>query len=563
MADDVLHKLTVYKLSNTALGSVAIPSYKLVSDDDWKIGDKSFPFRLQFFKNGPFQAPWLSVFEPLKLGLAPKDVPQSVVSGFVLFVQVDKSLYAVTGGVGHIHLRKHCQIEHRFGIELARRILAVPELRGLSQRDTGGVVNALDRVFRGLYNPQGDINNLKRVLTHVRGTLQKQNPLQAKIGRSIRASDALTVNGSKTFADVIAFLAEVDTLLEKGALKIIIPQLEHIDRKVHRTLLTELEAGLVDALVNFKVDETHAFFLDNEDIGYLPDRVTKYELIFNYKKYAADTFVDVFVYVRDILSAIKSADKRRDALFRMRLRVHFDDGADDTRALSYFLCGDVEHKNDVYFLNHELWYRASDEFIKIIKSELDNIECIDPAAIGLQDWDKARFPREKDFNAAHKSHVLMDRRLVKVPEEKGGIECCDLLSSSDNTVTLVHVKHDTGAALRALFAQGFVSAKLYAESEVFRSKVHAGDLVANGTAVTKSELRSLKALSQRHRREMRVVFAIFDDTKSHKVAAAATTASQVLKGTLSTFAKVDLLEHVSSLRALGYGVAVSRIRPYP
>lgn len=198
MADDVLHKLTVYKLSNTALGSVAIPSYKLVSDDDWKIGDKSFPFRLLFFKKGPFQAPWLSVFEPLKLALALKDVPQSVVSGFVLFVQVDKSLYAVTGGVGHIHLRKHCQIEHRFGIELARRILAVPELRGLSQRDTGGVVNALDRVFRGLYNPQGDINNLKRVLTHVRGTLQKQNPLQAKIGRSIRASDALTVNGSKT-----------------------------------------------------------------------------------------------------------------------------------------------------------------------------------------------------------------------------------------------------------------------------------------------------------------------------------------------------------------------------
>ncbi len=33
MTNDVIHKLTVYKSSNVALKSVAIPLYKLVSED--------------------------------------------------------------------------------------------------------------------------------------------------------------------------------------------------------------------------------------------------------------------------------------------------------------------------------------------------------------------------------------------------------------------------------------------------------------------------------------------------------------------------------------------------
>lgn len=217
----------------------------------------------------------------------------------------------------------------------------------------------------------------------------------------------------------------------------------------------------------------------------------------------------------------------------------------------------------MYFLNNKLWYRASDEFIKLIENELDNIECLDPTMIGLKEWDKSKFPVEKEFNKAHKDLLVMDFRLVQIADEKGSIEFCDLLRSTPETVELVHVKHDTGAALRALFAQGFVSAKLYAESSEFRSKVYRGKLTGSGSAFTKKDLATLKALNKRQRREIKVVFAIFDDTKSHIVAPTATTTSKILNGTLSTFAKVDLLDRVTNMRAMGYGVAVSRIKPYP
>jgi uncharacterized protein (TIGR04141 family) len=195
--------------------------------------------------------------------------------------------------------------------------------------------------------------------------------------------------------------------------------------------------------------------------------------------------------------------------------------------------------------------------------ELDNIECVDPEKLGLIEWDKSKFHEEKDFNAGQRRFVVMDRQCVVVANEKGPIEFCDLLKVSADRVLLIHVKPDTGAALRALFAQGFVSARLYSESESFRAKIHHGDIKTTGAGFTTKELNVLKSLEKRHRREMHIIFAIFDETPSHTVPSAATTTSEILKGALTTFAKVDLLDRVTNIRAMGYEVAVCRIKPYP
>jgi len=564
MSKDAINKLTVYKLKQVVLDSIEIPSFKEVGNGNWKMKQEKFRYCLFFHKNGPRTVGWLSVFQmALNLKLNPKDIPETMTSGFILIVQVKKSFYAVTGGVGHFHLRKHLTIEPRFGIDLAQRILSLPELRGLAQRDTSGIVNTMDRIFRGPYNPIGDINNLKRVLTHVRGALQKTNTLQATVGRSIQASDALTVNGSKTFDDIIKFLIQVDDLWVRGKVKLTIPQLEYINKRANGALLEELELQLVLALSRYNPDATHSLFLDNEDIGYLPDRVVRYELLYRRQKHEANTFVEVFEHVRNLISNLDTNDKKVEAFHRMNLSVYFDDENTERRSLSYFICGDIQYNNNVYFLNHQLWYRASDEFLNIMNGELDNIECIDPSKLELKEWNTSKYQEEKDFNAAHKTLLVMDRNLVKVTGEKGGIEFCDLFRVLSDGIQLIHVKHETGAALRALFAQGFVSARLYSESEEFRAKIHNGKLEYRNEALKKSDLAKLHDLKKWHRHEMKVIFAIFDDTKSHAVDSKGTATSEVLKGTFSTFAKVDLLDRVTTIRAMGYGVAVCRIKPYP
>jgi len=562
MPNECINKLTVYKLAPVILSLMKIPGYTLVADGKWKHRRTDYSYRLFFHKDGPHPPSWLAVFNRLNLKLAKKDIPQTMNSGFILLLEVGGVVFGITGGVGHIHLRKSLTIEHRFGLELAERILALPELRGLTQRDTSGVVNALDRAFRGVYNPEGDINNLKRVLTHVRGTLQKTNPLQAIIGKSIQASDALTVNGSKKFEDIIRLLLETNKLIARGKTQLRIPQLERIDSKTHSALIDQLEMALTRTLSKYNPDDTHSLFLDNEDVGYLPDRVVKFELRYKRKKYECETFVEVFQSVRTLLVTLASIQDQHEALKRMNLKLTFDDGFTETRSLIYFICGDITQRNDVYFLNNRQWYRASPDFIRVMTRELDNIECIDPDKLGLTEWDKSKFREEKDFNKGQGGFIVMDRQCVVIANEKGPIEFCDLLKVSSDRILLIHVKPDTGAALRALFAQGFVSARLYAESEAFRSNIHQGNLKMTDGGLTTSQLSVLKGLEKRHRREMRIVLAIFDDTPSHTVQPGATMTSEILKGALTTFAKVDLLDRATNIRAMGYDVALCRIKPY-
>ena len=108
-----------------------------------------------------------------------------------------------------------------------------------------------------------------------------------------------------------------------------------------------------------------------------------------------------------------------------------------------------------------------------------------------------------------------------------------------------------------------MSAKLYDEDAEFKSKVHSADLQQAAPALTDEQKQVLSSLSEMLKKDMKIVYAIFDSTQSHHVSPEARATSERLNGTLTTFAKVDLLERVSSIRAMGYNVAVTRIKPYP
>jgi len=565
MSANEISKITVYRLKISNIQDLTLEGFDLVAEDTIRVDQIRCFYRVYFLKQHQKEASWYSVFREI-LQSNRVEIPKTLTSGFVLLVQHNtSSCYGVVGGVGHLYLKKACEIEPRFGITLAEAILSIPELRGLVQKDTSGEVIYLNRAFRGVYNPHGDVNNLKRVLTNVRGSLRKENEFYEEIGHSIQASDALSVNGRKSFSDILTFLVKVDALWASGARKITIPQLEQINKKSHGEILEQLESRLVQTLCNYSSDETINLFLDNEEIGYLPDRVMKYSLIFARKRYDAESYEDVFNNIRDVLLTVEES-KRMSVFQKMYLELTFDDDAIEKRELAYFICGDVVHNNNVYFINNKLWYRASDDYISKLDSELDNIEYIKSEDVELIKWDEQKYTgrrAEQQYNEANSCFVMLDCHLVNIAGQRGGIEFCDLLKNTTGEVQLVHVKHDCGAALRALFAQGYVSAKLYAESEEFRTKVHSGNLTGADASFQKTAKPILSSLGEVHKRKMKVVFAIFDNKESHKVPAAVRETSEYLRGTLTTFAKVDLLERVNAIRGMGYGVAVTRIEPYP
>lgn len=560
MADKGLTRLTVYRLADNDIASVSIPGYKLAATGTETKHSKPVTYRLLFYRKGPHPPGWFFAFDHLTMLLPAGDMPETISSGFILLVNVVTSSFAVTGGVGHIHLRNKVTIEHRFGIDLAQRMLSLADLRGLGQRDTSGVVNIIDRGFRSRYNPKGDLNNLRRVLKNVRGAFGRKDPLYAEIGSSLLASDALTVNGRKKLDDVFAFLVRIEDVWSTTPPQLSIPQLEHISKKTHKPLLEKLQAALVDELLKYDPDTSHSFFLDNEDLGYLPDRVIHYEIHLTGESRTGTSYHDVLAHVRDLLAALPITDRRK-ALDQLTTTIEFEDGFSATFSLKHLLCGDVTYDGDVYFIDNEDWYRASKEYVTALTRELDNIECMPPSALGLTDWSSAD---EATYNANHIALRVFDRHPVRIAGEKGPVEFCDLLSEKPDRIYLIHVKPESGAALRALFAQGFVSADLYAQSDEFRERVFTGDLQKdNGKPIDSAAQAALAALKSRPLRELTVVFAIYDDTPSHTVPSGATQTSDVFNGTLTTFAKVDLLNRSTALRAMGYEVAVCRIQPYP
>lgn len=558
-------RTTVYRVKISRFDDVDLQDYQLVCDGTASADSVSLPYRLYFLNQPPPRAAsWYWVFRDL-LETTPHAEPIVAVAGFVLLVQVNESFYAVTGGVGHTHLKQAASLEYRFGIALAQKILSVPEIRGLAQRDTGGIVNSLDRVFRGSYDPAGEVANLKRVLTKVRGKLSKENEHYRVVGGSIDAGDAVTANRSRTFHELMEFLVAVDRVWRSDERGLRIPQLECIEKKRNAPLLDALDAALVERLAQYN-PEGDDFFLDSPEVLYLPDRVDSYRLTGPYRGMAEQpTYEACLDQVRQVLSNLDQSD-RLAAYRKINIDLTFDDGHHERIALRKYICGDLALNHEVYFINQGLWFKASPDYLDLLERELEEIPFRDPADLGLLEWDTALYngeDAEAKFNGAHTDHVVLDCRFVTVPGQRGKIELCDLMKDVDGKVMFVHVKHAHGAALRALFAQGLVSAELFALSTTFRDRVCAGQLSEKNGPLSEEDLALLASLRTKPRHEITVVFAIFDEDEGHGADDHARTVATALKGTLTLFAKVDLVGRVSSLRTMGYNIAVTRIRPWP
>lgn len=568
MSKDKISRVTVFRMKIESNTELVLRGYNLVHSGAHKATDKSLRFWL-YFLDSPRRAPkWFSLFASLEL---PKEnIPKTQDTGFALLIQVGKSFYAVSGGLAHIELSSQNKIEHQFGSIMAEKMLSLPELRGLVQRDTSGVVNRLDRNFRSSYDPGGEIDNLRRVLSSVRGRLDKENPLYSAIGKSITAGNSLTVNGSKSLAEIFQLVAKIEEIWQVSEKRISIPKLEQIEKKFHGPLLLTLEERLVSTLASYT--KGASLILDSDDLGFffLPDRVSSYQLLVGRSAMPpVETSEEVFQQVAEALAALPGIEEQKHAYnTKMRLKVVLDDTVSTTKKLSAFICGDVTCDDEVFFVNNQLWYRADEKFVEKLDREIDNIQFLPPAELGLLDWDSTRFSgmrAEYNFNemcSINSGLLFLDCRTVMVPGEKGTVEFCDLMKADNSRVELIHVKKANGAELRALFAQGFVAAKLYSESADFRTWVHTASLTG-AVKMREDEKTALGDLKGRQKREFRIVFAIFDETPSNSVATGARLTSQMLNGTLTPFSKVDLLERAQTIRAMGYDVAVTRIGPYP
>lgn len=574
-ADDTVNRITVYRLKKAlscTTGQYITDYNEVSSNDGFGTTDATIKFSVYFQKPDTDPPKWLGLFS--KLGIeytSGEDSLKPIVatSGFIILINVSGSTYACTGGNGHFKLTGELETYPRFGIDIARRILRRDELKSLAQKDTTSFVHSIERVFRSKYQPKNDSDNLHRILTSLRGTLKKDRTERKEIGTSIKASDSLSATGKKNLDDLFSFVIKIDEIYQQPAeideSAIQLPELAWIDPNKNRDKIKALKYSLCNKLIELhkNPDVENTLFVDSEDIQFLPDVTEEFAIQFKRGHFpCGNEYEKALKKIGEILAASNSVVADFDKI-QIAVRC-IDSVAPFHKPAIKLLCGDIEHENDSYFLNSGRWYCANQSFKEALDKEIDEIPVIDPVSLGLKEWETSDI--EDDYNKKHRSEstVLLDKHFVRITGEKGPIEFCDLMIVKDSQYNLVHVKHDCGAALRALFAQAYVATKLYKEEPEFRDKVHEGviDLKANLSA---EDLVHLKNLEHQKKQAIRIVMAIYDDEPSHIVTNSSLQleASTALSGTLTLFAKVDLLQRCQSLRSMGYQVALTRIRPYP
>ncbi len=471
--------------------------------------------------------------------------------------------------LGYHKLTDCFDIEPRFGIALAKKLIAFAHLKGLVQKDASGIVNSLDRVFRGTYNPHGEIDNLHRVMTNLRASFPKDNPNYGEIGASITAGDSLSANGPKDFSAILAFIKRVDELWRSKKKSLAFPELDRIAPKHNAALIEELDHALGEEIKRFPNDadgpKAPNLFLDDTALGYLPDRAIDYTVSLSHNKSTCSTFREVFAKMAALIESAEAEGRSLDDIVKqIKLRFRTDDeSVSKAKAVLQFICGDVVLDGEAYFISNGLWYKANAGFIKSVDAELDELLYVSPGDLGLKPWatgdDEDSYIKKHDGN----SFIILHRHFVRA-KARGPVEFCDLLGTTrDGAISLIHIKHQHGAELRELFAQGHVSAQLYSESEDFRDKLHSTKIDA-AADLDKSARKALAGLKKKSKPNFRIVFAIYDDTTGNRPTnTRGTRVSDFLGGTLTLFAKIDLLVRIQSIRGLGYNVALTRIKPYP
>jgi hypothetical protein len=112
MPAHVLHKLSAYRLEVDAIDNLDFKGFEVFHAATVTIDNQSFDYRLLFFKGQKKTAPWYSAFAHLNPNKTL--IPKTLNPGFILLVKLHNSAcYAVTGGVGFIHLRKRVLVIRR------------------------------------------------------------------------------------------------------------------------------------------------------------------------------------------------------------------------------------------------------------------------------------------------------------------------------------------------------------------------------------------------------------------------------------------------------------------
>lgn len=450
--------------------------------------------------------------------------PRNQTNSFVMFLEVDKRVFAITFGYGFNALDRSL-IEPDFGLKVT---LNEVNPQALDMLDTRRV----DRVSRqrrthlnaGRGISDFDISTDMDWIRRVSG-----RTLDTELTKKLAGADSLKISMQCAVADLGRHCR---TFLKQYRKKSYRKHFKFIDHlrplKAKDPLCPELEAKLVGLLEARDQECVSIALLEMPDDQILTWRI--------YSGHTGKEYEDLDIArVYDFLDSHPNIPVDPD---KIRVVGKNPEGVAQTPkdTLRQYLVAQLDHKSATYLLSLGQWFRVDKDYMTQLREKARKLPDVTDELL-LPVWSNA-FKTEKQYNkhvGREKNWLVLDAVPFHPEGRSGKLEVCDLLSQGRD---FIHVKDmKDSATLSHLFSQGSVSATVFKQESTHADEVKKRFHEFYG---------STPAFDQTGGRP-RVVYAI------------ATSKQGVLADTLFFFSVVNLLQHADAVRMLGFDVALCRI----
>jgi uncharacterized protein (TIGR04141 family) len=435
-----------------------------------------------------------------------------------LIIETSKAIYALTFGYGKFLLPDEIW-DDTFGLRVSLNSIKPDKIRSVERQtfDALASQSKTQAAKAGSFEDFG-IQVEKDVFRAVTGELEDQ-----ELGRTMHGIDSVHVTIGKKLEEIPAYL---DKLFEISKSKSYVKRFPWVDkmREVKSTALKE------------QLDEEVIRHLRAKKLSRLwmaPPDLISWKGIKGFQYPGLRESISDLDVERFLATFRQSSDITLDALKHRRVFcVRDDDEPADHWTAYRCIYAEVDlGPNETYFLNNGHWYKISKDFVEETNRYYDEeVEKVDLGFFPL-----GAYSGEGAYNEAVANVFglkLLDKDLVYADRK---VEICDLFSKENQ---FIHVKRYSGSGtLSHLFAQGYVSARLFKSDAGFR-KILNQKLAPNfGVGDSRQD-----PIAQ----NFTIVYAIISNEPGAKL-------------TLPFFSRVNLMNTHKDLRMIGFKVALYKI----
>lgn len=384
---------------------------------------------------------------------------------FLFFIKINDSIFAITGGKGHLAISEHKN--YFFGLDILSKIMEPNDniIKGTADRALHGNRFSGNQQFNNFVNLRSEdsiSSYFRQINTHLdKETISKEFGVKINNGRdgvNFLARDSIKLGKSLTLNELDLFIMNIKRIVDKEGSKSLINKFTEINNQdnLYSELNERLEYDLMNLIYNEEIYSSITLLNSTQfdlecDFYILKKSSHVRKLLESESKINIDDVINVIREKYSNPEDLKNLKLIEDFLKPIRLYGILDGETEVDDRIFDLLDVHLKHNDSSYLFISGKWFLLDNKFIEdiddLFSSQVTPLHRGTDEINFLNSWTNGS---EGDYNFSHHKNedvLVLDKILVE------NIEVCDLMTIKDNKTFYVHVKNGLAGDTRILCAQ--------------------------------------------------------------------------------------------------------------